>query len=35
MEFEGIDEIDFKFKLSDFYRTCAADIFDLVSGLPK
>ena len=35
VEFEGIDETDFKFKLLDFYRTCAADIFDLVSELPK
>ena len=35
MEFEGIEETDFTFKLLDFYRICAADIAGVVSRLPK
>ena len=35
MEFEGIDETDFKLALSDFYRTCAPDIAGIVSGFSK
>ena len=35
MEFEGIKETDFTFKLLDFYRTCAADIAGVVSRLSK
>ena len=35
MEFKGISEIDFTLKLLDFYRTCAPDIFGVVSELPK
>ena len=35
MEFAGVNETDFTFKLLDFYRTCANDIADLVSELPQ
>ena len=35
MEFKGISEIDFTLKLLDFYRTCAPDIFGVVSESPK
>ena len=35
MEFERIKQTDFKFKLLDFYKKCAADINDVVIRLPK
>ena len=34
MEFTGVNEADFTFKLLDFYRRRASDIADLVSELP-
>ena len=35
MEFKGISETDFTFRLLDFYRTCAPEIYNVVNELPK
>ena len=35
MEFKGINEMDFRLKLLDFYRSCAPEIYNVASELPK